>query len=289
MTAWLLLTLKVSVGALILAIGMGSTFSDLTYLWRRPGLLLRSLLAMYVLVPLAAFVLVHLVPLAPGVKAALLVLAVSAGAPLLPRKLGAFGSDAFVFSLVVTSSLLAIVVVPAWGNALAHYFGVATELSWLVVAAIIAKALLLPLAVGMMIRAALPNFSERFADWLLAVAGLVLTVTALILLIAGWELFLNVGWRGMLTLVGLMLIALAIGHFLGGPKPDDRTALAIACATRHVGIAVLVATSFPGQRTAVMIAAYVVTSAAVTIPYLQWRRRKARAGETRSPGAERSI
>lgn len=285
MTTWLLLTLKVSVGALILAIGMGSTFSDLTYLWRRPGLLLRSLLAMYVLVPLAAFALVRLVPLAPGVKAALLVLAVSAGAPLLPRKLGAFGSDAFIFSLVVTSSLLAIVVVPAWGNALAHYFGAVIELSWLVVAAVIAKALLLPLAVGMMIRAALPRFSEQFADRLLAVAGVVLTVTALILLIAGRELFLNVGWRGMLALVGLMVVALAIGHFLGGPEPDDRTALAIACATRHVGVAVLVATAFPGPRTAVMIAAYVVASAAVSIPYLKWRRRMTRAS---GPGARAS-
>ena len=79
MTETLLTLLKLSVGALILAIGMGSTFSDLAFLWRRPGLLLRSLLAMYVLVPLAAFLLVTLLPIAPGVKAALLVLAVSAG------------------------------------------------------------------------------------------------------------------------------------------------------------------------------------------------------------------
>jgi bile acid:Na+ symporter, BASS family len=281
MTAWLLVTLKLAVGALILAIGMGSTFSDLTYLWRRPGLLLRSLLAMYVLVPLAALALVHFVPLAPGVKAALLVLAVSAGAPLLPRKLGAFGNDAYVFSLVVTSSLLAIVLVPAWVGLLASYFGIATEFSWTDAAAVIAKAFLAPLAIGMAVRALAPHFSERFADRLLAIAGIVLTVTALILLVEGWQLFLGVHWQGMATLVGLMVIALAIGHVLGGPGPDDRTALAIACATRHVGIAVLVATAFPGPRTAVLVAAYVVASAALSIPYLQWRRRRARADSER--------
>jgi hypothetical protein len=38
--------------------------------------------------------------------------------------------------------------------------------------------------------------------------------------------------------------------------PDERTALAIACVTRHVGVAVVVATSFRGPRTAVMLAAY---------------------------------
>jgi bile acid:Na+ symporter, BASS family len=129
MTHTLLLLVKISVGVLILAIGMGATLADLTYVWRRPGLLLRSLLAMYVLVPLAAFLLVKTMPLASGVKAALLVLAVSAGAPLLPRKLQCFGSSAYTFSLVVISSLLAIVVVPAWIALLAWHFGVATELA----------------------------------------------------------------------------------------------------------------------------------------------------------------
>lgn len=285
MTEALLTLLKLSVGALILAIGMGSTFSDLAYLWRRPGLLLRSLLAMYVLVPLAAFALVTLLPLAPGVKAAFLVLAVSAGAPLLPRKLGSFGSDAYVFSLVVTSSLLAIVVVPAWVALLAHHFGVAAELSPTDVAAAIAKAFLAPLAIGMVIRALLPKFSARVADRLLAIAGVVLTVTGLVLLVGGWQLFLEVSWQGMAALVGLLLIALAIGHILGGPSADDRTVLAISCATRHIGVAVVVATGFRGPKTAVLIAAYVVASALVAIPYLRWRRRQSGVASGAAPSA----
>ena len=99
---------KLAVGVLILTIGMGATLADLTYVWRRPRLLLRSLLAMHVLVPLAAVLLVKTWPLAPGVKAALLVLVVLAGAPLLPRKLQRFGSNAYVFSLAVTSRATAV-------------------------------------------------------------------------------------------------------------------------------------------------------------------------------------
>lgn len=277
MTEGLLLLLKVSVGLLILAIGMGSTFSDLAYLWRRPGLLVRSLLAMYVLVPLAALVLVTLLPLAPGIKAALLVLAVSAGAPLLPKKLGTFESDAYVFSLVVTSSLLAIVLVPAWVALLSRHFGVAAELSPMTVAVAIAKAFLLPLAVGMALRALWPGIASRWSDTLLGAAGIVLMACGVLLLISHCELLLLTHWLGFVALVALMLAALAIGHLLGGPTADDRTALAIACATRHIGIALLVATAFPGPRTAVLIAVYVVASAAVSIPYLKWRRTKAAA------------
>jgi hypothetical protein len=38
-----------------------------------------------------------------------------------------------------------------------------------------------------------------------------------------------------------------------------------------------VATTFPGPKTATLIAAYVVGSALVSIPYLRWRRRGTRA------------
>ena len=143
-------------------------------------------------------------------------------------------------------------------------------------ATVLGKAFLLPLAVGMLLRAMAPTLSERFADRVLAMAGVVLTLAGLALLAMHWQLFIAVRWQGMVALVVLLLLAVAIGHVLGGPHPDDRTALAIACATRHIGVAVIVATAFRGPRTMVLLAAYVVASAVVSIPYLQWRRRQAR-------------
>ena len=95
---------------------------------------------MYVLVPFAAFVIVTFWPLAPGVEAALLVLAVSAGAPLLPRKLERFGSSQYAFSLVVVTSVLAIVATPIWVAFLAWDFGVSAEISPIRVATRSARA-----------------------------------------------------------------------------------------------------------------------------------------------------
>ena len=114
MTLALIVFLKTSVAGIILAIGMDLHAKDITYLWHRPRLLLRSMLAMYVLVPISTLIAVKVLTLPPGVEIALLVLAVSAGAPLLPRKLLHIGDSAYVFSLVVNSTLLAIVLVPAW-------------------------------------------------------------------------------------------------------------------------------------------------------------------------------
>jgi len=280
MTLLLLVLLKASVVVIILAIGMDSTRGDLVYLWRRPGLLLRSLLAMYVLVPLAALVLVKVLTLAPAVEIGLLVLAVSAGAPLLPRKLMRIGDGAYTFSLVVTSSVLAIVLVPAWLWLLGREFDHPPDLAPARVAWVLAKSFFLPLAAGMLIRGLFPAFAQRVSGWLMGIAGAALTLSALVLMGLHWDLLLDARWSGVLTLAALIALALAIGHWLGGPTEDDRTALAIACSTRHLGIAVLVASAMPGPRTAVIVAVYILTSALISIPYLHWRRRVAARAAT---------
>jgi BASS family bile acid:Na+ symporter len=277
MTEILLTVLKFSVALLILGIGMNATVADLGYLWRRRPLLLRSLLAMYVLVPLAALVIVKTFPVSTPVKAALLVFAASAGAPLLPRKLLNLGSGSYVFSLVVTSSILAIAVVPAWVALLGRHFEAADAISTGTVALVVARAFLLPLAVGMAVRAILPAWGKRNAGRVISAAGLLLLASASAVLALNWESFLGVRPAGVAALVTLMAVSLAIGHFLGGPQPDDRTALAVACSTRHIGLVVVVAASFPGTNTLVILGVYLATSLLVTIPYLRWRRRKVAA------------
>jgi bile acid:Na+ symporter, BASS family len=272
MTPTLLLLLKLSVVTIILAIGMSSTMGDVSYLLRRPGLLLRSVVAMYVLVPLTALVLVKTFTLAPGVEIALLVFAVSAGAPLLPRKLMNIGDGAYTFSLVVLSTLLAIILVPTWLTLLGPEFGNPLELTPGRIAMVFAKSFFLPLVLGMLVYWLFPKFAEQVGDRLMMVAGLVLTACALVLLVLNWNILLEARGPSLLILAVLIFSALTIGHMLGGPSEDDRTSLAIACATRHIGIAVLVAASVPGPRTAVLVAAYIVTAATISIPYLRWRR-----------------
>ncbi|SAL23288.1 Sodium Bile acid symporter family protein [Caballeronia choica] len=272
-TEALMILLKVSIVVLIACVGAGTSPSELTYLWRRPALLLRSLAAMYLLVPLVAFGLVLIMPIERGVKAAMLVLAVSAGAPLLPRRLKKLKSQPYIFSLLITSSLVAIVAVPLWVALLGAYFDVRVDLPVSAVVSDIAKTILLPIMIGMALRLILPAWSERLSDRLIKIAGIVLAASGIILLVVHREHLVGLSWQGVLALVGLMVFALFIGQLLGGPNPSDRTALAIACATRHVGIALIVATEFDGVRTAVLVVAYFVTAFIVSSLYLTWRRR----------------
>jgi BASS family bile acid:Na+ symporter len=281
MTETLLLVLKLSVVTLIFAVGLGSTPADLVYLWRRPGQLVRALLAMYVAVPVAAVVVAKVLPLPVAVKTAIVVLAISAGAPLLPKKLMKLGREGYVFSLVVTSSLLAVVAVPAWLELLGLLFGREADLESGAVAMVIAKAFLAPLVLGMLLRWPLSSAAERLSEWILGVAGAVLSATGLALLVLHGRMLLAVGVVPLLALAATTLVALAIGHALGGPDPDDRTALAVSCATRHVGVAMLAASTVPGPRIAALVLAYVLAAAIVSIPYLAWRNKPGPAAGTR--------
>lgn len=277
MTEFLLVAVKLSVVSLILAIGLNSTISDLTYLWHKPSQLLRSLLAMYVVIPLFALLILRLLSLPPGVEIAILVLAVSAGAPLLPRKMMKIGHESYMLSLVATSSVAAVVIVPIWLELLRPLYGLTTELSPVDVALLIAKSFVGPIVIGMLVRWRFPQTSEIIADRLLTVGGIALLACVAGLLAIHGNLLLDVGWPSLLALGGMTFVALAIGHVLGGPGEDDRTGLAIACATRHVGIAMIVAASVPGPRTAVIVVAYLLAAAIVSIPYLRWRQRMQRA------------
>jgi predicted Na+-dependent transporter len=271
--AFLLRLLQLCVTGLILAIGMQSTVGDFTYLWRRPRLLLKSMTAMYVLVPLVAVGLARLLPVSLGLKVALVVVAISAGAPLVPRKLMPLSNDAYVFSLIATSSLLAIFTVPLWLMALSTLSGATPQITPGEVARLIGRAFLLPLAVGMGIRMLLPGLAETLSDILLKVGGVLLTLGGLALLILGWPLLREAGWTSLLALGLLTALSLAVGHLMGGPEEEDRTALAIACATRHIGVAVLVAAAVPGVRTGVLVLAYLVASLLASIPYIRWRKK----------------
>lgn len=272
MTVALLVVLKITVTVIIFGIGLDSSLHDAVRLFRHPALLLRSLLAMYVLVPLAAVGLVILLPLPAGAEAGLLVLAVSSGAPLLPRKLLGIGDGAYTFSLVVLSSVLAVILVPLWLEMLGPLFPRLPRLAPEKAALVLGESFFLPLLAGMAVRRFIPKFAAWTGGRVVGLAGLAMTLAAVALLAVNWHVVLEVKWQGIAALALLILIALVIGHLVGGPKEENRSALAVACATRHIGVAVVVATSLPGARMAVVISIYIAISVAITLPYTRWRR-----------------
>ena len=117
------LVLKVCILATVFALGLKAAWADVASLLHRPGLLMRSLFAMYVLTPLVALLLVFAFSAPLAVELAVLLMAISAGAPLLPKKLFKLGANPpYVYSLSVIAALLAIVTVPISLTILSMFF-----------------------------------------------------------------------------------------------------------------------------------------------------------------------
>ena len=136
------------------------------------------------------------------------------------------------------------------------------------------KDVLLPLGVGMVLRLTVPSLADRIGDPLLKIAGATMALIAIGILILGVRLVLEVGLPSLLAFGAFTLAAIVTGHWLGGPNPADRSSLAMACASRHIGLALLIAAHSPGRRALALVVTYLLASAIVSIPYLRWLKRR---------------
>ena len=275
----ILLALQGSVFLTVFAIGLQANPGDTLYLFKRPGQLARSLISMLVIMPIVAVALWAAYDFPPAVQVALITLSVSPVPPILPKKgLKAGGRESYTIGLLVAVALLSVVTVPLAVKVVGRVIGHEASIDFLQIAKIITVTILLPLGLGIAVR----HFSLSLADKIAKPIALISTITLflgliVILYVAMPAISSLVGTGGVLAIVIFVVIGLIAGHFLGGPDPNDRTVLAIATATRHPGVALAVASVNAPQNKLVLAALLLVlvVNMVVSIPYVQWRRRRA--------------
>jgi BASS family bile acid:Na+ symporter len=277
------LALKVSIPMQVFAIGLGATWDDAVYLFRRPELLAKSILARNIAVPILAVLLIKAFPFHIAVAITIGVLAVTPAPPLLPRsQLKGGPQSSYVLGLLVSQSLLAIVLVPVTLECMNWALGSRAHFSPIRVAVVIADTILIPLAAGTLASRFLPKFL-RFAPTIL-MAGTVLLMVGLVpLLFLGWKAFGALAGNGSMLAIAIFICSgMAAGHLLGGPQQADRIALGIVTSARHPGIAVAIAqANYPEQSRLVAgaVVIYLLLRALLSIPYANW--------QTRSPRRQR--
>lgn len=272
------LVLKISVLLNVFAIGLRATPRDVTYLFRRPGELMRVLLSMNVIMPLIAIALVFTLDLAPEVKIALVLLSVSPIPPLLPNKIvKSGGHDSYGLGLLIAVALLAIIFVPVAMEILERIFKLPMQMTAMSVAVLVVKTIVLPIGLGVALHRVAPVLAERLAKPIAQVAGIgLLACVAAILVVAAPAIRSIADTTALIALAAFVIVGLGVGHFLGGPVPENRTALAISTASRHPGIALAIAqVNFPEQKLAMaVVLLYLLVNALVSVPYLFWTKRR---------------
>ncbi|MGZ8398272.1 MAG: bile acid:sodium symporter family protein, partial [Gemmatimonadales bacterium] len=247
------LVIQLSLALMVFSIALSTRLEDLTYLFRRPKLLLRSLLSMNVVMPVVAVALAKGFDLTPVVKGSLVLLAISPLPPVFPNKaMKAGGERSYTIGLLVAATLLSIVFIPVALEILERAFGIPLQMSPAAVVALVFWTLLLPLALGVGVHRMTPAFAERAGKPIALVGTFLLILALLPVLIKVWPAMMSLIGNGtILVMVVFALVGLAVGHLLGGPDVEQRTVLALSTATRHPGIAIAIAAvNFPDQRLA---------------------------------------
>ncbi len=276
------LVFSIPIFMLMLAIGLSESFQQLTSLWRQPAILLRALFAVIVLVPLVVIVLLRIFDLPPAVATGLALLAASPGAPMTTKRSEIAAADTpYVSSLQLTLALLAVIVTPLTLAIYYSLFDLTIEaVSPIDVASQIARVTFLPVVIGQLVQHFAPEFTARVRKPVTMLANvllILLVVGVVVLLSVTPELrtSLLIGWQPTAAIVIMAMAALAVGHFVAGPRPERRGALATACVARNFGLALFVTgLSEAGAASMFTLVVYVILGAALAIPYALWIRRQ---------------
>ena len=273
-----LLAIKISIIVQLFAIGLETTWQDATYLFRRPKLLLNSVLARNVAVPLMAIVLIKAFAFTGVIAFAIAVLSITPVPPILPKEQIRMGSRTeYVLGLLFSQTVLAIVTVPLTVELMNWVFGSQVHFGWDEVAVIMLNAILIPLAAGMLAARLFPKLHDA-GHYLMSAGAILLIVGVLPLLPFAWKAFSTLSGNGTFLALAVFVVgSTAIGHLLGGPDPRDRSALGVASSARHPAIALAIAKSnFPDQSSLIAgaVVIYLIFRTILSIPYS--RSRKAR-------------
>ncbi len=279
--------LQASILGTVFSYGLQATVSDALFLVRHPGLLLRSVLAIFIIMPLVAIVMVDVFALPRATEIALVVLALAPIPPLLPKKESkAGGEGAYALGLMVVMGMLAILLVPLLAWMLGAYFDRDFGMPPTSIARIILVMIVLPLLAGMLVRIVAPALARTLARPIEVASLVLLLAAAAPVLFAAMPIVVNLLHSGtLLAIVAFIMIGLAVGQLLAGAVAQRQTVLALSTASRHPAIALAIAkTNFPDEPfLAATIVLYLLVVTLLAIPYITWRRR------IESPASESSA
>nr|WP_306663209.1 bile acid:sodium symporter [Myxococcus sp. CA039A] len=259
--------------------GLARRPGEIRHVLERPALYVRSLLVVLLVVPLVALAVVEVFRLPTVVASAILLMAVCPGAPLQVNQAKALGANPSTsINLLLLLSVFALISVPAWVLGVDRLLGVEFKANPELVFRLLAVKILPPLAVGIAVRYYAPNVAKALAPWCSRVFSVLLLCVAVVLLFIVGPRLIHIAWLAILALVVLVSISIVLGHWAGGPRLEDRKAVALATAFAHPVLAMtIIIQSYPNYRAlevAGVVGAYIVIRLLALTPYKFWVKRQ---------------
>jgi bile acid:Na+ symporter, BASS family len=248
-----------------LGVGLRLTVGQILTPLRNGRLVGLSLLANFVLTPLAAILLANVLGLAEPFRVGLVLCGVAAGAPFvlklaeLSKGNVAFGVGLMVILMVITVGYMPVVLPVLLEGVSVDPGKIAQSLIVL---------MLIPLAIGLLVRAQLASIAARVSPAVAAISSISMILVVTLTTAGHFTSVLAVlGTFGILAAIVFTAVCIGIGWLLGGPAADTRSVLALGTAQRNTAAALVVAAqNFDDPGVVVMITVIMIVSFAMLMP-----------------------
>jgi BASS family bile acid:Na+ symporter len=223
----------------MLSLGLSLTVQQILSPLKDMGLVLRVLLANFVLVPLLAYLLKTVIPLEESLAIGLILLATAAGAPFLPKLAQAAKGD---IALSVGVMVLLMVVTVIYVPIVLPILLPGVQVNPADIARSLIILMLIPLAIGLFVNARYDSIAHALQPHMAQASSTSLLAVFILMLVLNIQSVLGtIGSGALLAAVLLILGSLAIGVLLGGRSRDSQSVVGLGTAQRNIAAAMVVA------------------------------------------------
>ena len=266
------LSLLVFVVSALFGTGATLTVRQILEPLRNVRLVITSIAASFLVVPLIAIVITRIHPLEEPLQIGLILLSITAGSEALPKITGIVkGNTGYAVGLMCLQIIVSLVYVPLLISVLLPE----VSINHMKLVLKLVLFVLLPLMGGLLLKARHELGAARMEHILHKISMVSLILVFVLLIAAKFALVLDIlHLEVVLTVIVYLALSFAAGYLLGSPNPDNRMTLAVGSILRSGSIALVVASqAFRDPKVIIMIMLILILMLPV-LPAMIWMFRR---------------
>jgi len=249
----------------MLSLGLDMTVKQVIEPLQKRRLVIMSLLASALAVPLIAIVLTRVIPVEEALATGLIVYALAAGTEGGPKFVQLVnGNTPFAFGLLALLLTVTVIFLPLVIN-------VAIPGAQVSLGEVVAKLLLLvavPIGVGMLVNARLTALAERISPAIHRLSMIFLALLFTLVIYVNVDAIVSLQPAALLAGLLLFTISYGVGYAAGGPLTEDRKALAFMTFARNGSISMLIAGQVFTDEPQVLVMVTLMAAGSVVVAVL---------------------
>jgi BASS family bile acid:Na+ symporter len=248
---------------LMLGVGLQTTFRQVIDVARRFQLLMRGILANFLIIPALLYLGLQWSVLTPEVGIGLLIMAAAPVAPMAPPFVGmARGDLPYAVGLMTVVALLCVPLTPLILSLCVVTSGQGLNLDIFQIIKTIVTAQLIPIAIGMAIHSLNPHWTEKLLKFVPKIGQWLLVMSIVLIITVGAKQMLGIGLVSHLAIILVVITSLLVGDWMMlGETTERRRSLGISTAIRNPALGLLIATgNFPGTDAVAVVLVFAIYS-----------------------------